>query len=118
MLAAFLSELHRVSGEMVEQIIAEMREEQVSPPPLNDTSGAVMQSSLTTTNGLDLNALLRDPAALRALAGAGQVYDQARFEERLSLLEKTLSSTLNAVGQLLQAVQRKQDSSESEAETK
>jgi len=46
---------------------------------------------------------------VRALAAAGPAFDMARFDERLTLVERTLSSTLNALGQLLNAAQAERD---------
>jgi hypothetical protein len=123
LLAAFLVEQHHVGAELVEQIVAEMREEQVTPAadplppepqvalpaaaPLAMPAGmsAAMPAAVLSDLSV-LHKLLADPAAAAALTGAGPAYDTARFEERLALLERTLSTTLNTLGQLLTAAQQ------------
>jgi hypothetical protein len=62
--------------------------------------------------------LLSDPDAAKTLAGAGLGFDATRFEERLALLERTLSTTLNAISQLIGAAQQQAAGSESGAHTK
>lgn len=104
MLAAFLGEQHRISSEMVEQTAAEMREEQVVPESVEPAALGAM--AVERGAGLvDLQRILANPQAARKLAGIGPGYDMARFEERLSLLERTLSTTLNAISQLIGAAQ-------------
>ncbi len=105
MLAAFLGEQRRVGVELVNQIVAEMREEQVTPTPVS-AGEPPLAPNLVPAGGaaLDLQRLLADPAAAQALAAAGPAFDMTRFDERLSLLERTLSATLNTLGQLLKAV--------------
>ena len=62
--------------------------------------------------GPDLQRLLANPEAAKVLAGAGAAFDTARFEERLAVLERTLSTTLNALGQLLKSAQQQATTSE------
>lgn len=117
MLAAFLGEHRRVSAEMVDQVTAEMREEHVIPE--STTFNAPKAGNPGELAGLvDLQRLLADPEAAKALAGAGQGFDAARFEERLALLERTLSTTLNAISQLIGAAQQQAAGSDSGAQTK
>ncbi|MGL4409636.1 XrtA/PEP-CTERM system-associated ATPase [Zoogloea sp.] len=119
LLAAFLVEQNHVGAELVEQIVAEMREEQVTPaadplPPEPQVAvpaaaplaapAPVLAAALPDLTVL--HKLLADPAAAAALTGAGPAYDATRFEERLALLERTLSTTLNTLGQLLTAAQQ------------
>lgn len=115
MLGAFLGEQRRVSVDLVNQISAEMREEQVTPAALQTDAfsprpAAVVEAS---TAGIDLQRLLANPEAAKVLAGAGAAFDTARFEERLAVLERTLSTTLNALGQLLKAAQQQATTTES-----
>lgn len=116
LLAAFLTEQRRISAAIVEQVVAEMREEQVAPPAVQaDTPAAALSVGLA---GVDLARLAAEPEALRTLAKAGEGFDTARFEERLALLERTLSTTLNALGQLLQAVQKPSQTAGKETESR
>jgi putative secretion ATPase (PEP-CTERM system associated) len=62
--------------------------------------------------GIDLQRLLANPEAAKVLAGRA-AFDTARFEERLAVLERTLSTTLNALGQLLKAAQQQATTTES-----
>ncbi|WP_374482977.1 XrtA/PEP-CTERM system-associated ATPase [Zoogloea sp.] len=102
MLAAFLGEQRRISSDTVEQTAAEMREEQVVPDTGADPARAFGQ----TPAGVDLQRILANPQAARALAEIGPGYDAARIEERLALLERTLSTTLNALTQLIGTAQQ------------
>lgn len=105
MLAAFLSDKHQVSAELVEQVATEMSEEQVVPSA-RQTEAAVPDQ---IHSGGDLLRLLADPEASRTLAGLGVGYDTTRFEDRLALLERTLSTTLNALSQLIGAAEQRID---------
>jgi general secretion pathway protein A len=120
MLAAFLGESRRVSADMVDQIASEMREEHVVPESTMPGPPPALPSAIVGgTAGLaDLQRLLADPDAARALAGVGQNFDATRFEERLALLERTLSTTLNAISQLIGAAQQQAAGSETGAHTK
>ncbi len=120
MLAAFLGENRRVTADMVDQIAAEMREEHVVPESvMSRPSPAFPSASLGAVAGVaDLQRLLADPDAAKTLAAAGQGFDAVRFEERLALLERTLSTTLNAISQLIGAAQQQAAGSESGASTK
>lgn len=110
MLAAFLGEQRRIGVELVNQIVSEMREEQVTPTPISaPESGNLFAGSATPAVAIDLQRLLGDAEAARVLAAAGSAFDMTRFDERLTLLERTLSSTLNALGQLLGAAQAQHD---------
>ncbi|WP_374262866.1 XrtA/PEP-CTERM system-associated ATPase [Zoogloea sp.] len=107
MLAAFLGEQRRVGAELVNQIVSEMREEQVTPTGTGDvdaTIGAAPAAS-QAAESLDLQRLLANPEAAKLLANAGPSFDMTRFDERLALLERTLSTTLNTLGQLLKSAQ-------------
>jgi len=113
MLAAFLGEQRRIGVELVNQIVSEMREEQVTPTPISTpVSGNPFVGSATPAATIDLQRLLGDAEAARVLAAAGSAFDMTRFDERLTLLERTLSSTLNALGQLLSAAQAQRDSNQ------
>ncbi|MBS0354178.1 MAG: AAA family ATPase [Proteobacteria bacterium] len=101
MLAAFLGEERRISGEIVEQTVTEMREEQVVPESGSGSVDFSRQVVGLMTAGVDLQAILANPQAARALAEIGPGYDAARIEERIALLERTLSVTLNALSQLI-----------------
>jgi len=103
MLAAFLGEQRRVGVELVNQIVSEMREEQVTPTAATPSSAMPAAGASPAGAALDLQRLLADPEAARLLAGAGPAFDMTRFDERLSLLERTLSTTLNTLSQLLKA---------------
>lgn len=109
MLGAFLGEQRRVSLDLVNQISAEMRDEQVTPAVVQ-TDAFAMQPAAAAAEVpapmLDLQRLLANPEAVKVLAGAGEAFDTARFEERLAVLERTLSTTLNALGQLLKSAQQ------------
>jgi type II secretory pathway predicted ATPase ExeA len=120
MLAAFLGENRRVTADMVDQIAAEMREEHVVPESAVSRSSPALQatSSGVAAGVADLQRLLSDPDAAKTLAGAGLGFDATRFEERLALLERTLSTTLNAISQLIGAAQQQAAGSESGAHTK
>lgn len=107
MLAAFLGEQRRVGAELVNQIVSEMREEQVTPTGtggVDATIGAAPAASQAAAS-LDLQRLLANPEAAKLLANAGPSFDMTRFDERLALLERTLSTTLNTLGQLLKSAQ-------------
>ncbi len=104
MLAAFLGDQRRVGAELVEQIAAEMSEEQIVPAALQ--TGVSAQAVLAPPVAIDIQRLLADPEAARTLAGMGSGYDATRFEERLALLERTLSTTLNALSQLIGSAQQ------------
>jgi len=108
LLAAFLGEQRRVGADLVGQIVSEMRDEQVAPAAVEpggvNLASTAGQPALAVA-ALDLQRLLADPDAARLLAGAGASFDVTRFEERLSLLERTLSTTLNTLGQLLRTAQ-------------
>ena len=113
MLAAFLGEQRRIGVELVNQIVSEMREEQVTPTPISTpVSGNPFVGSAMPAATIDLQRLLGDAEAARVLAAAGSAFDMTRFDERLTLLERTLSSTLNALGQLLSAAQAQRDSNQ------
>lgn len=102
MLGAFLSEQRRVTADLVAQIVEEMREEQVTP---SASEGAATNQPLAAAalpaGMLDLQRLLASPDLAKALTAAGPSFDMTRFEERLALLERTVSTTLNALGQLI-----------------
>ena len=115
LLAAFLTDQRRVTQAIVDQVVAEMREEQVTPPPVQVDAPAGTAAGLA---GIDLARLAAEPEALRTLAQAGEGFDMARFEERLALVERTLSTTLNALGQLLQAVQKPPQAAGKETESR
>lgn len=108
MLAAFLGEQRRVGVELVNQIVSEMREEQVTPTALT-TAAAPVDGVQPASAGLDLQRLLADPDAAKLLANAGPSFDMTRFDERLALLERTLSTTLNTLSQLLKAAPAQQE---------
>lgn len=114
MLGAFLGEQRRVSVDLVNQISAEMREEQATPAVLQTDAFAPRPTAVAeaSTAGIDLQRLLANPEAAKVLAGAGAAFDAARFEERLAVLERTLSTTLNALGQLLKSAQQQATSTE------
>ncbi|MBN8282073.1 XrtA/PEP-CTERM system-associated ATPase [Zoogloea sp.] len=114
MLAAFLSDKHQVSVELVEQVAAEMSEEQVVPLA-HQTETAVPDQ---VHSGGHLLRLLADPEASRTLAGLGAGYDTSRFEDRLALLERTLSTTLNALSQLIGAAEQRIDGEGKEVASK
>ncbi len=114
MLAAFLSDKHQVSAELVEQVAAEMSEEQVVPSA-SQTEAAVPDQ---VHSGGNLLRLLADPEASRTLAGLGAGYDTSRFEDRLALLERTLSTTLNALSQLIGAAEQRIDGEGKEVASK
>lgn len=120
MLAAFLGEQRRVTVDLVGQIVSEMREEQVTPTaaPEGGVSAAGVGIAVTAaaaSGALDLRRILANPEAAKLLAGAGTAYDTARFEERLALLEHTLSTTLNTLSQLLQPAPQPQPEDEASA---
>ena len=108
MLAAFLGEQRRVGVELVNQIVSEMREEQVTPTALA-TTAELATGVQPASVALDLQRLLADPEAARLLANAGPSFDMTRFDERLALLERTLSTTLNTLSQLLKAAPAQQE---------
>lgn len=113
MLAAFLGEQRRISGETVEQTAAEMREEQVVPD--GDAGLAPVRSMAGGASAVvDLQRILANPQAAQALAGIGPGYDAVRIEERLALLEKTLSTTLNVLAQLIGTAQQEAPGPESD----
>jgi len=115
MLGAFLGEQRRVSLDLVNQISTEMREEQVTPAALQTDVFAARPTAVAEVSaaGIDLQRLLANPEAAKVLAGAGTAFDTARFEERLAVLERTLSTTLNALGQLLKSAQQQATTTES-----
>lgn len=100
MLGAFLSEQRRVTADLVAQIVEEMREEQVTPPVSEGVATSQPLAALPA-GMLDLQRLLASPDLAKALTAAGPSFDMTRFEERLALLERTVSTTLNALGQLI-----------------
>lgn len=106
MLAAFLGEQRRISGEIVKQTADEMREEQVVPESETGSADFARTVGSMLPARVDLQQLLANPQAARALAEIGPGYDAARIEERLALLERTLSTTLNALTQLIGAAQQ------------
>lgn len=106
MLAAFLGDQRRINAELVEQIAAEMSEEQIVPAALQTGASASAKAVLAQPVAIDIQRLLADPEAARTLAGMGPGYDATRFEERLALLERTLSTTLNALSQLIGSAQQ------------
>ena len=114
MLAAFLSDKRQISAELVEQVATEMSEEQVVPAA-RQTEAAVPGQ---LHSGGDLLRLLADPEASRTLAGLGAGYDTTRFEDRLALLERTLSTTLNALSQLIGAAEQRIDGEGKEVASK
>ncbi|WP_374493567.1 XrtA/PEP-CTERM system-associated ATPase [Zoogloea sp.] len=115
MLAAFLGDQRRVSAELVEQVAVEMREEQVVPDAVQG-SGRVAPRAVQSP--IDLQRLLADPEAARTLANVGPGFDATRFEERLALLERTLSTTLNALSQLIGSAQQSAGGDGKEVATK
>lgn len=109
MLGAFLGEQRRVSLDLVNQISTEMRDEQVTPATVQTDAFAVQPAAAVVeapAQVLDLQRLLANPEAAKVLAGAGEAFDTARFEERLAVIERTLSTTLNALSQLLKSAQQ------------
>lgn len=114
MLAAFLSDKHQISAELVEQVATEMSEEQVVPAARQTEAAVPGQLHY----GGDLLRLLADPEASRTLAGLGAGYDTTRFEDRLALLERTLSTTLNALSQLIGAAEQRIDGEGKEVASK
>ena len=108
MLAAFLGEQRRVGVELVNQIVSEMREEQVTPTAVG-AAPVPVGGAQPASVALDLQRLLADPEAARLLANAGPSFDMTRFDERLALLERTLSTTLNTLSQLLKAAPAQQE---------
>lgn len=109
LLGAFLGEQRRIGADLVEQIVSEMREEQVTPAPYGNEGAAFpTQERGAPPARLDMKSLVSDPDVAKLLASAGAGYDMTRFEERLNLLERTLSSTLGALGQLIQAAQKQE----------
>ena len=81
----------------------------IATPISAPESGNLFAGSATPAVTIDLQRLLGDAEAARVLAAAGSAFDMTRFDERLTLLERTLSSTLNALGQLLGAAQAQRD---------
>ncbi len=111
MLGAFLGEQRRVSLDLVNQISTEMRDEQVTPATVQTDAFAVQPAAAVVeapaqAQVLALQRLLANPEAAKVLAGAGEAFDTARFEERLAVIERTLSTTLNALSQLLKSAQQ------------
>ena len=109
MLGAFLGEQRRVSLDLVNQISTEMRDEQVTPATVQTDAFAVQPAAAVVeapAQVLHLQRLLANPEAAKVLAGAGEAFDTARFEERLAVIERTLSTTLNALSQLLKSAQQ------------
>ena len=109
MLGAFLGEQRRVSLDLVNQISTEMRDEQVTPATVQTDAFAVQPAAAVVeapAQVLDPQRLLANPEAAKVLAGAGEAFDTARFEERLAVIERTLSTTLNALSQLLKSAQQ------------
>ncbi|MDD3352536.1 XrtA/PEP-CTERM system-associated ATPase [Zoogloea sp.] len=110
MLGAFLSDQRNISAGLVEQVTTEMQDEQVVPSPLQ----AAATGSGGSLQPVGLEQLLANPETVRTLQGLGPGYDAARFEERLALLERTLSATLNVLNQVLTAATGKPASNEEE----
>lgn len=118
MLAAFLGDQRRIGAELVEQVAAEMSEEQVVPAALQSAFPSSASALQVQSAAIDIQRLLANPEAARTLAGVGPGYDAARFEERLALLERTLSTTLNALSQLIGSAQQPASGEGKEAVTK
>lgn len=119
MLAAFLGDQRRVGAELVEQVAAEMSEEQIVPASaIHPGVAASVPTASAQAPSIDVQRLLASPEAARTLAEVGPGYDATRFEERLALLERTLSTTLNALSQIIGHAQQPAGEEGKEASTK
>ena len=113
MLGAFLGEQRRVSVDLVNQISAEMRDEQVTPAALQTDAFAARPAAVVEapTSPESTCSACWPTRGCQGAGRAGAAFDTARFEERLAVLERTLS-TLNALGQLLKSAQQQATTTE------
>ncbi len=87
LLAGFLADKHALTGEDVEAVVGEMREEQGS-------SSITPSLAARQENAAALPPILSDPAVLARLLDAGAGFHAARLEERIARLEQLLGIAL------------------------
>ena len=96
-----------------------MSEEQIVPASaIHPGVAASVPTASAQAPSIDVQRLLASPEAARTLAEVGPGYDATRFEERLALLERTLSTTLNALSQIIGHAQQPAGEEGKEASTK
>jgi putative secretion ATPase (PEP-CTERM system associated) len=116
MLGAFLADQHAVRGSDVVELIAELNEEfaPAARRRVNGNSGSHAEhgTGIFEPGAIDAERL-RVPAMLAdQIAGATTAFDLRRLEARITSLEQTVSATLHALNQLLQAVRRDESAGE------
>ncbi len=107
LLAAYLSDSHRITASDAEGVVKELAEEFSSSagrPPVNGSARATP----VFAGGLDASRLSVPPELADSVANMAAGFDARRIEARLAGLEASMSATLNVLNQLLQAVRKDQ----------
>jgi hypothetical protein len=105
MLAGFLLEKRSLGESEVDEVLAEMKEEQRS----GRGSGTARLAPLSSVAApaalplLDMDKLNVDPAIAQQFAQLAAGFDAARIEARLAQLERTMSTTLALMSQIVSA---------------
>jgi len=103
LLAAFLGERHTVDRTDVESVIEELREE-FDPAGARRSAADSLCGPEAEGGRIDAQRLRIAGSVADEVAALSSNFDVRRFEARLAGLEQSMSATLNALNQLLQAV--------------
>jgi putative secretion ATPase (PEP-CTERM system associated) len=111
MLAAFISDRHRIGEVDVQDVVSELKDEFASPAGYGGNVKTGLNGSQQASAGFAVGTI--DPRRLQVsgklaehVAGMAATFDVQRIEARIAGLEQSMSATLEVLNQLLQAVRR------------
>lgn len=107
LLAAYLSDSHRINATDAEAVVTELVEEFKSSASRQPANGSA-RSAPVFSGDVDATRLSVSPELADSVANMAAGFDARRIEVRLAGLEASMSATLNVLNQLLQAVRKDQ----------
>lgn len=105
LLAAYLSDSHRITATDAEAVVTELVEEFRSSASRHPGNGSA-RATPVVAGDVDASRLSVSPELADSVANMAADFDVRRFESRLAGLETSMSATLNVLNQLLQAVRK------------
>lgn len=103
MLGAFLAEQHRITGDDVTSVVAELKEEQIQPADLSFAGGAESGGRQLDSDAIPGGILPVAPAVAREIEQLAGNFDVARMEARLAKLEESVGAMVRLMNHLVRA---------------
>lgn len=103
LLGAYLGERHRIGGEDVRELIAELDEEFAPSAARRRNGHALPQAGAAAADVLDVDRLHVPAVLAEQVTAISASFDVQRLEARISGLEQSLSATLHLLQQVLKA---------------